>query len=111
MAKVRGLGFEPVRKPACSAEFQDLSGVTHTCHRAAPYWTAWHIHRNTQNWWIGWPLVNWIYYRPLRKLCPGCGQKKNDVTTDRDPYAWELDRTEIDMTACEDCFTRRTAEI
>lgn len=57
-------GFQSVPKPVCEAEFEDLDGNTYACHRAAPYWTAWHVHRNAQNWWIGWPSINWIYSRP-----------------------------------------------
>ncbi len=60
-------GFVPVAKPVCEAEFEDHNGNTYACHRAAPYWTAWHIHRNTQNWWIGWPFTNWIHYRPPKE--------------------------------------------
>ena len=60
------LGFVPVPKPVCEAEFEDLDGVSYACHRAAPYWTAWHIHRNTQNWWIGWTFIDLIFYFPLK---------------------------------------------
>jgi hypothetical protein len=56
-------GFKQIPKPVCGAEFEDLGGNTYTCHRAAPYWTAWHIHRNTRHWWIGWPSIDRIYYR------------------------------------------------
>lgn len=38
------LGFEPVPKPVCGITIVDSDGVTHTCVRAAPYWTNWHIH-------------------------------------------------------------------
>lgn len=69
------LGFEPVPKPVCEAEFEDHGGITHACHRAAPYWTPWHIHQNTHSWWIGWPFINWIYYRPLK------AQRKADPAT------------------------------
>lgn len=166
------LGFVPVPKPVCGLPFTDLNGIEHTCERAAPYWTPWHIHRDHQMWWVLHPIHRLYYHPPKaerlaalatltharhqldrntipedhdelndavikaekhvlfgkwrgwkyeartegiegvkKKRCPDCGQKKADVTTDRDPFAWELDRTEVDMTACGDCFERRTAEI
>lgn len=59
------LGFVPVPKPVCGATFEDLDGTTHTCHRAAPYWTTWHIHRTDKIWSVGIP-GGWIYYFPLK---------------------------------------------
>ncbi len=79
-AKRKGnFGFEAIPKPVCTAEFEDFNGNTYGCHRAAPYWTAWHIHRNTQNWWIGWNSINWIHYRPLRKSQHACWAEFEDA--------------------------------
>lgn len=68
------LGFVPVPKPVCGATFEDLDGTTHTCHRAAPYWTPWHIHRNDKIWSFSVP-GGWIFYFPLK------AQRKANLAT------------------------------
>jgi hypothetical protein len=59
-------GFKQIPKPVCGAEFDDLDGNAHTCRRAAPYWTPWHIHVGARVWFFRLALIDRIYYFPLR---------------------------------------------
>ncbi len=60
---------------------------------------------------LGWKAEQLRVAIDLARLtkCPCCGKMKSDVHTGSDPYAAEINNSEIEMTACGDCF-RESAE-